>query len=148
MKRCLLIWMAALLLLSNGCAFKVKNKSFSINVDAVTSITFQKKYENEEGTAYYQEKVVTDQKNIRSICKKIQNMPLTRADSSVPQPIKEVSYVVIIKSETKHHLILNEEKAFYDQVAYEYVSDKTYREFAKLYESLNSEEKEAPADLY
>ncbi len=148
MKRFFIVLTAAVLLLNVGCSFKVKNKTFSIAIENVRTVTFQKKCETETGEAAFVEKNVDQQKDIKAICEKVRNLPLKRADSSVPQPIDSVDYVIIIKSEIDQHLILNPEKAFYDQVAYEYVNDKTFQEFAALYESLNYEEKEATADLY
>ena len=148
MKRIFIVLAVAVLLLSSGCSFKVKNKTFSIAIDNVSVVTFQKKCETETGEVYFVEKNIDQKKDIKAICEKVRNTPLNRADASVPQPINTVDYVIIIKSEIDQHFILNREKAFYDQVAYEYVNDKTFNEFATLYESLNYEEAEAKADLY
>ncbi len=148
MKKWFAILTVAALLFTAGCNFKVKKNTFSIATENVKTVTLQKRCEDESGNTYYVEKTVDDKKEIKSICEKVRNTPLSRADSTVPQPINSVSYVIIIKSEIEQHFILNEEKAFFEQVAYEYASEKTLDEYASLYDSLNYAEVKAEPNLY
>ena len=148
MKKIVALCIAIILLMCSGCSFKVKKNTFSIPTENVSVVTFQKRCVDETGKNYYIEKNVTEKKDIKTICEKVQTTPMKRADTTVPQPIDDVDFVIIIKSGIKYHIILNEKKAFYDQVAYEYVSKKTYNEYSSLYNSLNYEEKTTEVDLY
>ncbi len=149
MKRWLLISLAAVLILVSGCSFKVKRDTFYLPQEEVESVEIQREYYNEDGkSSYYRRKAVTEPADIESVCEKIRNLPVRIASVSEPHPISEFSMIIIIDGKREHHLILNEDIAFYDQIAYEYKKNGVYQSFLDLYDALDYTEEDTEPDRF
>ncbi len=149
MKRRVLVLAVAVLLLFSGCNFKVDRDTFYLPQEDVKSVELQREYHYEEDQgSYFRHKVVTNQEDLRMICEKIRTLPVRRVSSEGPHPIKEFSMIIIISGKREHHLILNEEIAFYDQIAYEYKDSGVYEEFIELYNNLGYAEEDAEPDRF
>ena len=149
MKRRVLVLAVAVLLLFSGCDFKVDRDTFYLPQEEVKSVELQREYHyEEEQGSYFRHKVVTNQEDLRMICEKIRTLPVRRVSSEEPHPIKEFSMIIIISGKREHHLILNEEIAFYDQIAYEYKDSGVYEEFIELYKNLGYAEEDAEPDRF
>lgn len=149
MKKWFAMMLAAMLLLTTGCSFKVERDVFYLPQEEVESVEIQREYfyDDEEGGSYFRHKIITGQEDMETICEKIRKLPVRRASSSEPHPITEFSMILIINGKKEHHLILTEEMAFYDQIAYEYTDENTYEEFVTLYNDLGYAEEDTEPDL-
>lgn len=149
MKKRFLIILAAVLLLTSGCSFKVERDVFYLPQAEVTGVEIQREYfsDDEQTESYFRRKVINGQEDLEAICEKIRKLPVRRASSSEPHPITEFSLIIIINGAKEHHLILTEEMAFYDQIAYEYTDEDTYEEFVELYNDLGYAEEDTEPDL-
>lgn len=96
--------MAAVLLLCSGCNFKVQKDSFSIPQEMVKGIEFQREYFNEEGTAYFRRKLVSNQTDIEEICTMIRTLSVERASRNEPHPITDFPLIIILRGDKDHHL--------------------------------------------
>lgn len=140
MKKWIAIWMIAMLLLMNGCNFKVQNETFSIQEEAVKTIEIQKEYTDENGQIYYRAKKIEDREQIEKICKMIQYMPVVRVPANTAVGIEKMTMIVILHAKIDHHLVLNGEYAFYDKMPYHYEKKGTLNEFVSFYDKLSCEE--------
>lgn len=149
MKRLFLLIAAAVLALTSGCSFKVDRDTFFLPQDEVESVEIQREYQKEDqkGT-YFVHKVVTEKADMERICSMIRELPVRRISTMTPQPITEFSMIIIIGGKREHHLILNEEIAFYDQVPYEYEKKGTYQKFVDLYDALGYQEEETEPNRF
>lgn len=149
MKKRIVLLAVALLLTLSGCNFKVDRDTFYLPQEDVKSVELQREYlYEEEGGSYYRHKVVTNQEDLRMICEKIRSLPVRRISSQTPRPIKEFSMIIIISGKREHHLVLNEESVFYDQIAYEYKDSGVYEAFIELYNNLGYAEEDAEPDRF
>ena len=149
MKKCFLICLAAVLILTSGCSFKVERDTFYLPQDEVKSVEMQREYHYDDGSgSYFRHKVVTDPTDMELICEAIRKLSVRRASAEEPHPIKEFSIIIIIGGKREHHLILNEDIAFYDQVAYEYKDSGIYKEFLDMYNNLGYAEEDTEPDRF
>lgn len=138
MKKWFLLMLAVVLMLSSGCSFKVERDVFYLPQEEIKSVEIQREYfiDEEAGTTYFRHKLITGQEDMEAVCEMIRKLPVRRASSKEPHPITEFSMIIILGGEKEHHLVLTEEMAFYDQVAYEYTDPETYDRFVALYNDL------------
>ena len=150
MKKRLFLCLAAVLLMASGCNFKVQHNTFYLPQEQVESVEIQREYFYDDGTddSYFRHKVVTAQEDIEQISEMIRTLDVRRASSSEPHPITAFSIIIIIGGEKEHHLILDEDIAFYDQVAYEYTNDQVYQTFLDLYNNLGYAEEDTEPDRF
>ncbi|PWM38036.1 MAG: hypothetical protein DBX52_07975 [Clostridiales bacterium] len=148
MKKWTAIFMAAVLLLCSGCNFKVQKDSFSIPQEMVKGIEFQREYFNEEGTAYFRRKLVSNQTDIEEICTMIRTLSVERASRNEPHPITDFPLIIILRGDKDHHLILTEDMAFYDQIPYVYKDKKIFETFKTLYDNLDYEEEDTEPERF
>ncbi|MBQ8894020.1 MAG: hypothetical protein IJ043_06375 [Clostridia bacterium] len=149
MKKYFLICMTLILVLSTGCSLKIQRDVFYLPQEDVESVEIQREYFTEgEETSYFRSKKVADQKDMEKICEMIRKLPVIRASSSEPNPITEFSMIIILDGKKEHHLVLTDEMAFYDQIAYEYTKDDTYEMFVELYNSLEYDEVDTEPDRF
>ncbi len=137
--------MAVVLLLMSGCSFKVKNDTIHIPEKLVSTIEMQREYVGEDGTVFYRAKVVNSMEDVEKICHKIRKLPAVKVPAGEPAAITSTPLIIILHSEVEHRLILNEEFAFYDQMAYNYTKDGTFEKFLELYDNLAYEENDTEA---
>lgn len=142
MKKYMLFLCIAVLLLASACSLKVERNVFYLPEGSVETIEVQREYIAEDtGYACYKSKKVTDEAEVEKLCEQIRKLPARRASSSEPHPMTEFSLIFILEGETKrHHLVLTEEMAFYDQIAYEYTDKEAFSDFVKIYAALDYEE--------
>ena len=100
MKRLFLLLLAAVLLLTGGCSFKVEKNTFNIDRDKVDSIEIQREYE-EKGESVYRCKKITDPQDLDQLCKKLRTLPVYRAGNSEPHPIDDHGLIILIQGSTK-----------------------------------------------
>ncbi len=149
MKKWLLILTAVIMLFSAGCSFKVEKNTFYLPQDEVKGVEIQREYFGKEDTAsYFRSKVLTEQKDLEKVCEMVRKLPVVRASSAEPNPITEFSMIIVITGERDHHLILTDEMAFYDQIAYEYSKPGVYEEFLKYYNNLGYAEEDAEPNRF
>ncbi len=149
MKKWMLICLAAVLVLTAGCSIKVERDTFYLPQNEVESVELQREYlyEDEDGS-YFRHKVVTNPEDMEMVCEAIRKLDVRRASAEEPHPITEFSMIIIIGGKREHHLILTEELAFYDQVAYEYEDPGVYQDFVNLYNNLGYAEEDTEPDRF
>lgn len=149
MKKWLLICLAAVLVLTAGCSFKVERDTFYLPQNEVDSVEIQREYlyEDEDGS-YFRHKIVTNPADMEMVCEAIRKLDVRKASAEEPHPITEFSMIIIIGGEREHHLILTEELAFYDQVAYVYEDAGIYQSFLDLYNNLGYAEEDTEPDRF
>jgi hypothetical protein len=147
MKRWLALLLAIVVLTATGCSFKVERDTFYLPQDQVTAVELQMEYKSETGN-YYCSKKVTDTEGLELVCEKIRKLPVRRASSAEPHPMTVFPMIIVISGEKEHHLVLTEEMAFYDQIAYEYTDKSTFKEFITLYNGLEQAEEKAVPNLF
>lgn len=149
MKRWFLLIAAAVLVLTSGCSFKVDRDNFFLPQDEVKSVEIQREYQKEgQSGTYFVHKVVEDEADLERICGMIRELPVRRISTETPRPITEFSMIIIIGGKREHHVILNEDIAFYDQVPYEYEKKGTYQKFVDFYEGLDCQEEETEPNRF
>lgn len=149
MKRVFLLVAAAMLMLTSGCSFKVDRDTFFLPQDEVKSVEIQREYQKEDQSGtYFCHKIVEDEADMDRICRMIRELPVRRISTETPQPITEFSMIIIIGGKREHHVILNEDIAFYDQVPYEYEKKGTYQKFVDFYEALDCQEEETEPNRF
>jgi len=139
---------AALLLAAGGCSIKVKKDTFSIPMDLVKSVEVQREYFDEQGKAYFCRKLVTGEDDMVKICDIIRTLPVERASKNEPHPITDFPIIVILRGAKDHHLILTENMAYYDRLAYTYKDNKTFEVFKTLYDNLGYAEEPTDPDRF
>lgn len=140
MKKCFAALLIGVLLLMNGCSFKVPQESFAINAESVTSIEIQKEYIDESGAVSYRAKKIEDAEAIKEVCEKVRYLPVVRANPNEAIGIENMTVIVVIHGKIDHHLVLNSKYAFYDKMPYYYQKKGVLNEFVDLYDSLVNEE--------
>ncbi len=148
MKKWFVSFLLILLLLLSGCSFKLQQDSIYIPSQKVSAIEIQREYVSEDGTRSYCKKVIDEDSDIESICKRLRVLPIAKASAEEPNPMMKMPLIVILRGKKDHHLVLAEDMAFYDQIAYEYEKDGILEDFIKLYDALDYEETEAKAEPY
>lgn len=149
MKKLLILLSVAVMLFASACSLKVERDVFHIPEGSVEALELQREYIAEDtGYAYYKSKKITDEADVERICEKVRKLPVRRASSSEPHPMTEFSLIVIMEGNKRHHLVLTEKMAFYDQIAYEYTDKQAFSDFVKLYNGLSCEEKETEPDRF
>ncbi len=149
MKKWLAAALAAILVLTSGCSFKVDRDTFYLPQEQVESVEIQREYHYEdEPGSYFRHKVITDSADMQLICEEIRNLPVYRAGSDEPHPITEFSMIIIIGGEREHHVILNEDILFYDQIAYEYKEEGVHQKFVDLYNNLGYAEEDTEPNRF
>ena len=138
MKKYLAALMVLILLLASGCDFKVDRDRFYLPQEQVESVEIQREYhkEDEVGT-YFRHKVLTKEADREKVCDMIRDLAVHRASLDEPHPITEFSIIIIIGGEREHHVILNEDIMYYDQIAYQYSKDGIFQKFVELYNGLD-----------
>lgn len=147
MKRVLLLLMAAVLLLAGGCNFKVEKTTFNVDRDKVDSIEIQREYKEGEKLVY-RAKMVNDPADLDYLCQKLRTLPVRRASNLEPHPIDGFSLIILIQGSSEHHMVLTEKMVYFDQIAYEYESKKTFRQMIDLYDNFGYEEAETEPTKY
>ncbi len=137
-----------LLLLLSGCSIKIKQDSIYIPLQKVTAVELQREYIDEEGKSTYCKKVVDVEKDKETICNLLRELPIVKASTEEPNPIVEMPMIIILRGEKDHHLVLAEDMAFYDQIAYDYTEEGILNEFITLYDNLGYAETEATVEPY
>lgn len=145
MKKFFSICLIIALLMLNGCSFKVKQDTFSIPENTVSSIEIQKEYTTEDGQTFYRCKVVDGIEDVEKICEMIRTLPAEKVPAGEQTAIRSTPLIIIMRSEIEHRLILNEERAFYNQMAYNYLDSDTFEDFMDLYDNLAYEESDTEA---
>ena len=149
MKKWFAILMVSVVLLVSGCNFKVDRDTFYLPQDQVESVEIQREYHYEdEPGSYFRHKVLTDSEDMALLCEKIRDLPVYRANSENPHPITDFSMIIIIGGKREHHIILNENVMFYDQVAYEYSEKGVYQEFVDFYNNLGYAEEDTEPNRF
>ena len=146
-KKLFVLSLIVLVFCSSGCSLKVQRDVFYLPQDEVEQVIIQREYAEEDGVIYRQ-KTIDETNDLESICEKIRKLPVRRASSKEPHPIIEFPLIIIINGQKEHHLILTEEMAFYDQIAYEYTDNDTYERFLELYADLNCLEEDTEPDRF
>lgn len=144
MKKYFAALLIGVLLLMNGCNFKVPREAFAIKEESVTSIEFQKEYIDESGAVSYRAKKIEDAEQIKELCEMIRYLPVVRAASNEAIGIETMTVIVVLHGKVDHHLILNSEYAFYDKMPY-YQQKGVLSDFVDWYDSLSNEEYETEA---
>ncbi len=145
MRRLFACVLAVVLVTSSGCSFEVQKDTFNIPSEMVGSIELQKEYKNDKDESYFLSKVVDERADIEEICEMIKSLPVARASSEEPNPIRTINLIVIIKGEKEHRLIVNQDLVFYDKVAYNYKNADTFDSLMNLYDRLEYTENETEA---
>lgn len=148
MKKWMCAALALVLLLTSGCSFKVKKDTFTVPLDKITEIEIQRGIENEEGKTVFYGKVITEEADREKVCEMIRTLPVKRANRDEPHPITNFTMIIVLRGEKTHRLILSEEMAYYDQLAYEYGNDKIYSSFLELYDIMDYSAKETEPDRF
>lgn len=138
----------ALVLTMCSCSFKVMDDTIYIPREKVTSAAIQLEYKEEGKDSYYCQKEITDSADLDEICAMIRKLPATKASSEHPNPIEEATIIVILRGQKEHRLIMNEQMAFFDQVAYEYTKDNAFERFLDFYNSIGYPEEKAEPSYY
>ncbi len=137
MKKWIAAALAVMLLFTSGCSFKIDRDMFYLPQDQVESVEIQREYHyDDDSGSYFRHKVVTVPSDMQVICEEIRKLPVYRASNDKPHPIVDFSMIIIIGGEREHHVILNEDIMFYDQIAYEYSKEGVYQKFVDLYNNL------------
>lgn len=137
-----------LLLLLSGCNIKLQQDSIYIPIQKVTAVELQREYIDEEGKSTYCKKVVDVENDKETICNLLRALPIVKASTEEPNPIVEMPMIIILRGEKDHHLILAEDMAFYDQIAYNYTEKGILDEFITLYDNLGYAETDTTAEPY
>ena len=148
MKKNIFLICIAMLLLLSGCSIKVQRDTIYIPQGKVESVEIQRKYKGENGDLYFCKKEIKDSDQIERICDLVRELPAEKATSDQPNPIEDVSIIVILHSQKDHRLILNESMAFYDQVAYSYTEKGVCGNFLSLYDDLKYDEVKTEPSYY
>ena len=106
----------------------------------------QREYIDAEGKSEYCKKSIDQQKDKEMICDMLRELPIVKASTEKPNPIVKMPIIIILRGEMDHHLVLAEDMAFYDQIAYEYTEEGVLKEFITLYDNLGYAETEATVE--
>ncbi len=145
MKKALCLCLTVMLFLMSSCSFKVKNDTIHIPEKMVSTIELQREYVSEDGTVFYRSKVVNSMEDVEKICNRIRSLPAEKVPAGEAAAIHSTPLIIILYSEIEHRLILNEEMAFFDQMAYNYTKSGTFEKFLELYDNLAYEENDTEA---
>lgn len=142
MKKYLLLLLVAVMLLTGGCNFKVEKDTFNIDRDKVDLIEIQREYTDKDGKITYRCKKITDPADLDTMCDFVRTLSVKRASNDKAHPVDAFSFIILVQGSIKHHLVMSEKMAYYDQIAYEYTDEDVYEEIKELYDNLGYEEED------
>lgn len=148
MKKQIISFCLILLLMLSGCSIKLPKDTIYIPLQKVKAVELQREYVDEEGNYTYCKKVIANETDKETICNMLRDLPITKASTEEPNPIVSMPLIVILRGEKDHHLVLSEDMAFYDQIAYDYTEEGILDEFIDLYNNLAYEETAATVEPY
>ncbi len=113
--------------------------------DAVESIVFQRTNVDKDGNYTYFEKTIVEKEQIESFLNKIDSLRLVSIE---PIKFSSVDYLIIFQGGGTHKLVVCEDLAVYDGLAYKINKGDLSEKIFELYTSLSEEEKQTTSKIF